>query len=252
MPDKLNRSQPDKWFMPFRRLQTATLAPDETLAMILYFEIESQNETIAHNMFLIVRKGNKAIARNIISLNNNENLADDLAEYPIENEKDLVEEIRNHGLMIAAMLASNSDQSIKLNTEVPAFYMQTPSFATNAETVEKLNEDNDPRGNSAKEAIFNILGLNQTSLKINSKTGQAELNHSINFQNEAILGHPMTMQVHEDLKATTNLQKAAAEMALIKKYGKKPMQELAKKMNYQWVGQKYTRTIKNKSTNHVK
>ena len=247
MPNELKRSQPDKWFEPFHELPDAKLATNETLAMILHMEIENKtNNQIAHNLFAVVRKGNKAIGRFIICHSEGNHIceahASNIAEYPIENQQELIEEVRNHGLMMGVAVASGASPNLKLDTSKPAFYLQTPENATNKGVIAKFAENNDPEGEVAKQIIATTLGLTQTSYP------------TLKNLNESLFPTLKTVspKANEGMAATNNLAKAAKEMELIKKYGKKPMQELAKKMKYEWAGHKYTRkTIKNKPINHV-
>lgn len=247
MPNELKRSQPDKWFAPFHELSDSKLASDETLAMILHMEIGNKiDDKIAHNLFAVVRKGNKAIGRFIICHSESngvyEGHANDIAEYPIENQQELIEEIRNHGLAMGVAIAGGASEKLKLNTNKPAFYLQTPENATNMGVMAKFAENNDPQGETAKQVITTVLGLSQLSYP------------ALKNLNESLFPTLKTVspKAKEGMAATNNLAKAAKEMELIKKYGKKPMQELAKKMKYEWAGHKYTRNnIKNKPINHV-
>lgn len=244
MPNNLQRSQPDKWFTPLKKLPTAKLAKNETLASILHIEIETiQPSNINHNLFAVIRKGNKAIARFIITHHENGNYcsghASDIAEYPIENQKDLIEEVRNHGLMVGIAVASKTSPNLKLDPSKPAFYLETPENATNDKILMRFAMDNDPQGETAKQIITTVLGLKETQGAQQTFT-------------EAILT-TLAKKENEGIK-TNNLAKAAKELELINKYGKKQIQELARKINYQWAGHKYTRntTIKNKPTQNVK
>jgi hypothetical protein len=220
MPDEnLQRSQPQNWFKPFRDNPSAKLAADETVAMILHMEInDSRRNVIAHNMFAVIRKGAKAIGRFIVSFdgNPNDSRSTDIAEYPIENQHDLINEVRNHGLMLGVAVLSGAAPFLSVNTEKPVYCLQTPDNATNEKILERFASETDPNGITAQKVITEVLGLKPDPL------ATSEIN-----------GHRMTMQVSEDLKPTSNLQKAAAELELIKKYGEKPMLELAKKMGYQ-------------------
>lgn len=252
MPDKLNRSQPDKWFMPLKELPSAKLAPGEILASILHMEIENiQRKEIIHNMFAVTRNGNKAIAKFIICHRENgaycNGHASIVAEYPIENQKELIEEIKDHGLMMGVAVATGASPNLKLDPSKPAFYLQTPEDATNEKILMKFALDNDPLGDTAKQIITTVLGLKAESGAPQAFTETIENLFQTGNTPSTTLTQPTTLtpKQNEDLAPTNNLAKAAKEMELIKKYGKKPMQELAKKMNYQWAGHHYTRkTIK--------
>ena len=246
MPDGLKRSRPQDWFMPFRSA-SAALAADETPALIMHMEVLSdKSPVVSHTIFTVVRKGNKAIARNIVAHGDGsgtccEGHADDIAEYPIENELDLVNEIKTHGLMLGSLLVEKTVPHLHLNTELPVFCMQTPTNVTNTEILTKFTEDTRPEGTVAKAVIKRVFQLDQT----NATTNHTHSNPSP--QNSVTLAPKQ----NNDLAAANNLARAAKEMELIKKYGKKKIQDLARKMNYEWAGHKYTRTIKNKPTNHV-
>lgn len=214
-----NRSQPQNWFMPLRPSPSATLASDEQLAMVLHYEVlNTAEKTKTHTLFTVVRKGDKAVARSIMSHGNDTGYcaghAEDIAEYPIADVAKLVEETRSHGLMMAVMLMQEpSSFHLKLDVNKPAYYLQTPNGATNAEIITKMMEDNDPVGDIAKQVIISVLGLNQVSSSAPA----------------AVVVSPIQ---NESLSPEKALEKAAIESDLIKRFGKKKMTDLAKKMNY--------------------
>ena len=247
MPE-LTRSQPDKWITPMRDVPNTKLNPDETLTMILHFETIKNNTKIDHTMFAVIRKGNKVIGRNIVSHDEGNGFicqghAHDFVEYPIENQKELIKEVRNHGLAVAIALATGVSTEIKLNIEHPAFYLQTPENSTNAGVMAKFAENKDPQGETAKQVITDVFGLREAAFPQLTNLAKKLFATSTT---------PVKKETKET-KATNNLAKAAKELELINKYGKKAIQTLAKKMNYEWAGHKYTRkTIKNKPTQNVK
>lgn len=211
------KSQPQNWYTPFREMPSATLASDETLAMILHVEIQNkQKKEVAHSLFAVVRKGNIASARYIVCHGDNDGFcaghAQEIAQYPIENEKELIEEVRNQGLMMCVMLLQEpADFPLTMDINKPAFYLKTPPNATNSEILSRFAQDTDPQGAMAKEVITQTLGLKKAAIKPNAKE--------------------LTPQ--EDLtKKAETLKAAAIEEDLVKRFGKKKMTELAQKMNY--------------------
>jgi hypothetical protein len=241
MPNDPQRSRPLDWFMPFKPSHAA-IERDEALASILHFQVNNTKigETM-HSIFVVVRKGDKAIARYIISHEDAVNgvctgHGEDFAEYPIEEVNALVDEVRDHGLMIGSLVAQNQDPSKNyLEMAGPAFYMKIPEGITNTDILEKFKQDTQPEGETPKRVVTKVLGLNQDMPPVLSPFVQ---------ENGAV----MEKEKNEALSATSNLERAAKEMELVKKYGKKQMDELAKKMNYQWASKK---TIKTKTKSHA-
>ena len=239
MPNNfLKRSQPQNWFSPFRKTNTK-LTSDEILASLLHFKVRliEKNE-IAQTIFMVVRKGNKAVARNIIfhgmADEGCQGHADDIAEYPIEDIKDLINEVKEHSVMMATKLAKGGDPELEMEGD-PTLYMEVPINATREEIVEHLLEDTDPMGKEIKNEIIQILGLDQNNKEVSAIPSKEEVEQMVKIAAEK-----------NEAKAVTNLAKAALEMDLIKKYGKKQMEELAKKMKY-----KGEVINKSKSTAHV-
>lgn len=224
---KNRRSQPDKWFNPFKHKESPKLATNENVAMIVHFEVinKIENDT-SHCMFMVVRKENKAIARTIIVHNGDKGLceghADDVAEYPIENEETLAEEIKNYSLEMAQMLANeDEDYPLRVNTAKPVFYLKTPKNNTNEDMLKAFEENTAPEGIIPKQVIAATLGLGKTQQKVQipMQTNE-EINEKINKSIKAS-------------KEINKLQNEAKEKELIKKFGKKRMLQLAKRMNYQ-------------------
>lgn len=219
-----HRSQPDKWLVPFRKLNSATLAPDEQLAFVLYFEVKYRKDNDkAHNMFIVVRKGDKAIARNVVAHGNDvgycQGHADEVAEYDIKDTETLIDEIKNHGILMATMLAQEGPNfPLTIDTTKPIIAIQPPITETRAGIVNRLLSEaaKTPEAREPHQVIIGVLGLNEIPLATQ------------------VAPEPVTEKVIDpETQKLNNLEKAAKEMELIKKFGKKNMEELAKRMNYQ-------------------
>lgn len=242
MNNNLERSQPDKWFEPFRKNESATLADDERLAFVLAYEVlytNNDSET-AINMFIVVEKNGKAIARSIVAHANSKGVcqghSDDFAEYDAKDIKTLIEETKNHGITMAQMLANgNTKAPLKINTNNPLVGLQPPKplnkteCAALAEELINKQELNGSDTFKVRQAIVLTLGLNESAPS-------------------ALVVAPVKPPVDENLN---NLERAAQELALIDKFGKKKMEELAKKMNYKGAVLNKTNSTK-KTTTHVK
>lgn len=205
-------SQPDKWFSNLTPLENTKLASDETIAMVMHYEmftILPKLKTKTHSVFAVIRKGNKVIARNyhcheiLGKIMFSKGKGTNIAEYPIENEKELIEELTSDALEIGKMLAIEKDIPLKLNTAQPAFLIITPSNSTNKRLLEIFAKDKAPEGDIGKKVITNLLGLEKI---------------------------PSTPTKKKQTK--TNLERAKEETDLIKKYGKKRILNLAKKIYY--------------------
>lgn len=212
-----NKSRPQDWETTANTEPSATLAQDETVAMVMHFNATDKDGDQTHVLFTVVRKGDKAIAKNIMvhesSFGPMAAHAHKLAAYPIENELDLVKEVRNHGLLMAMMLANDPAAPVKLDPNGAVFFTQVPKSGTNAGLLENFNQDTQPEGVMAKRIITEVLGLKpkvEMTMKMSPK------------QNESM----------SDAQA---LAKAAIEQDLIKRFGKKKIVELAKKMDYKGV-----------------
>jgi hypothetical protein len=240
MPNTPQRSQPDKWFMPFKPSH-ASLEADEQLASILHYEVDNaKTGQKMHTIFVVVRKGDSAIARHILCHEDNSMYcpghADDFAKYPIADTNALVEEVRDHGLMLGGLIAEEEDPQLShLKMNGPAFYMGIPEGVTNTDILEKFAMDTNPLGAKPKEVVTKTLALAESRPPVLSP-----------FVQENIAA--MEKEKNEALSATNNLARAAKELELVKKYGKKQMDELAKKMNYQWASKK---PIKTKTKSHA-
>lgn len=223
-----------------RPLQSATLASDETLASVLHFEIEdTAKRIINHTLFAVVRKGNKAIGRTLVCHEDENGLcnghAADMAESPIEQENELIAELTAHGLMVPKQLMEMNHQTLKVVMEHPAFFIKSPKNSTTEGLLSKLAEDQDPDAETAKAVIVKVFGL-LGKLTPNQPSEVSPLS-------------PIPSAKDIALKDTNNLEKAAKEMELIKKFGKAAMEKLAKSMNYEGQVINKTKLNSNASTN---
>lgn len=195
---------PEKWFIPYRPVADAQLKADESLAMAMMFSLEIGGQEMAHAVFCVIRKGDKVIARNIICHADAGGYcgghADDTAEYDLSDEQAMISEARNQVLEFASKLIMDTSTPITLDPTKPIFYVQT-KMRSNDEVYEKLMANNDPDSRLATEVITHVLGL------------------------KAKAPEPIKQEIKVE-------QPNVDEAALIKKFGKKNMESLAKKMNY--------------------
>lgn len=216
----IEKTHPELWFREFRPVNTAKLANDEKLRMVLMFKIINKKSKEEHDLIMsVVEKGNKAIVKNITTEKNKKDEnghtiqikpeVHDVAEYPIEDVSDLIDEAFNQGITLAKMIANNNNQ-FSIDTNKPLFAMKIPPNQTKETIVEHMAEDDKPEGEPAKTIIKNILGLEEEIT--NTTIIPAKENQS--FQTQKI-----------------ELQKEAEEL-LIKKYGRKNILDLARKINY--------------------
>lgn len=209
----INRSQPDKWTIPFQNTETIKLEENERLAMIMHYEVKdkTKNSTL-HTMFAVIRKGDKSIAKNIIN-NNGKISARNMAEYPIQNENELMEEVKELGLQIGILLAEEN-QIFETNFEKPVFVFHTEQPKTKKEILEIFSRDKNKNGIIAKQIITETLGLNEEIKEIEKKK-------KIKIP-----------KINKQKEKKEKILKKNKEKELIKKFGRKQMEELAKKIKY--------------------
>ena len=208
-----NKSHPEKWFKQQRQV-SAQLTADETLAMAMMLPIQTNNKDVAYAIFCVVRKGDKAITRNIVChVRENsycEGHADDMAEYEAVDEEALIEETRNQVIAYALKLMIEDNPKLSLDKEKPVYYMKVPAGQDNTQIVKAMIEETNPEGDIPKQVIIQVLGLARK-------------------QEPAM----MTKTQNEEVKPKSSLAKAAEELALIEKFGRRKMEKLAKEMKYQ-------------------
>jgi len=248
---------PQKWFSPFQKLNTPKLQKDETLAMALSFDIEdTDNKKTIHNIFTVIRKDNKAIARATICHIKPEGFCKghgaNIAEYPIENEKELIKELRNFAEMAGTKLLTPED-NIKYKTKEnnPITYLEVPKDGNNTKTVMKLIEDNTPNTEVSKMILIETLGLIEVSIEeiqkdlINNETNNKRIISPFSLSQETtpqespeekiedlLNNNPKITTETKAIELEKKTQKANKEKELIAKYGKGRMLKLAKKLNY--------------------
>lgn len=222
MPGFTPRSQPEKWFTPFRKLPTAQIQPDEHLRLVMIFKIKDlKGADFCHAMFYVVEKGDKAIARNAISHIDDDGFcdghADDVAEYEIKDVNALINEVKSTTIGFITRILSDKDKKATIDMSKPVFAMEIPSNKTVAEIAQKIANENDPMITEQAEVLGVVLGLTPDSASIPS---------------------PFMPEIEEKeaekpvKKPISNIKSAADELALIKKFGKKKMEDLAKEINY--------------------
>lgn len=220
MQSNTNRSMPENWHTPWIKLPTAKMAADEEIAMLSRFAVKSQeHEFTAHTIFMVVRKGDKAIGRTVIVHANDEGYnngtAHDFVTYPISNVEALVEEIKHYTIAMGQrVLEENGD--LQLDMSEPGIFMFPPEGTTKQMIATKMEKEMPEELEQAAEVMIKVLGLkNKVTTKPTSNPNMV-----------------MTMTVQDEAAKKAVEDKRIAEEALIKKYGKKKMEELARTINY--------------------
>jgi hypothetical protein len=247
----IHRAYPEKWFIPFKPIAQAALAADESIAMAMMFTTQHPDgKDLAHAIFTVIRKGNKVIGRNIISHINPDGQsyckghADDCAEYDAVDESKLIDELRETVFGFGARMLADKNSPITMDPSKPIYYIQTPVGATKEEVVERMDEDNNPEGEIPKQVLQRVLGLTPDSSPTRTTKGAESLDDYLKRTVPGAQKIQLTPKENESTAPLNNLANAAKEMELIKKYGKKKIQDLAKKINYNGA-------IINKNKKHV-
>jgi hypothetical protein len=209
---------PENWHNPWKPVAAAKLAADEEIAMLSRFAIKSkEHEFTAHTIFMVVRKGDKAIGRTVIVHSNdqgyNNGTAHDLVTYPINKVEALVDEMKNYTIAMGQKVVEE-DGDLQLDMSEPGIFMFPPLGTTKQMIATKMEKEMPEELEQAAEVIIKVLGLKQ---KIEIKTTPNMI---------------MTMEVQEEAAKKAVEDKRIAEEALIKKFGKKKMEELARTINY--------------------
>jgi hypothetical protein len=199
------------------------------IALTTITTIEKDNDTIAYNIFAVIRTKNEAIAKNIVSHLHDQNdfckgHATILATYPIEDVTELVKEVKIMTLDFAGEVIK--EKTYQINDAV--FVMQIPIDFNKNDLLQKMKEETREESILPKTIIKKIFDLENITETINAPSIEEIIN----------------LPIKESPKPEQTL-KINEEKQLIKKYGKRNLNKLAKKMNY-------TGTIINNQKNHVK
>ena len=233
-----NKAHPNKWL--HKELESTFLTPDERLAFAMYFEIARKDKgNPSHTIFIVVQKGDKAVARNVIlhgnSIGHCAGHSHNIAEYDATEIDTLIDEVQNHGLLMGTMLANDNSPSFPftIDTSKPIIAIKPPASQSHSDIANHLLSTGASVNNAAKQIIINTLGLN----RLESPTIVA--NPSPTFTSAEVIADT----------AMNNLEKAAKEMDLIKKFGKRNMEKLAKQMKYS--GEVLNTKSKKSNSTHV-
>lgn len=194
---------------------------DEKLVSITGYQvIDRENDSKTDIFFYVVEKGNKAIAKSLMHRNGDSKVSI-AAEYPIEDSVILQEEIQDKTLTVAAIMIHEQenndgiveDTSLTVNVKVPGFStIKIPNYKA---LITQLKE-NPVLANHYLPILNNAFGITDKS--------------------NAITEMIMTLQVDPNAKpeviGKSAEEKKREEQALIKKFGKKNIEDLAKKINY--------------------
>lgn len=204
----MEHKHPERWHQKLASLETTKLAPDEILSMIIYFEINDsrvKEGNKIHNIFTIVKKGEKSIARMILVEGENQKVnVCEVAQYPIEQEAEMVNELKQDAIELAQTLTMELEKKEKGTLQKSVFCLVIPEARTNEDVAKIIDEDITETSNIPREMIKSLLGLP---------------------------GQKKEIIVPKIQEKKTKITKKKEE-ELIKKFGLKNMEKLAKQLNF--------------------
>ena len=213
-----NTLHPEMWHENHINLNEACTEREE-IKMVMSLEITTSAGEKMYNLFTVIdTKNGFASARHTVSNLKGENpLSQEVASYPIDDVDELIEEHKNKALNFATTIIKLSPGGLTIDTSKPVAFLRVhkENNHTDKETLYrtiKESQEGEPKGEDVTTAIINILKLAP--------------NNNNNFQIA-----PVMPETEED-KKLNNIERALKEQALIKKFGKKKIEDLAKKMNY--------------------
>jgi len=216
----MKHKHPEKWKNMLQPKETHTkLQKNEAIKMILHFILKEDEKEVSHELFTIVQRENKAIAKRITSHIDRERKgacnghSDEIVEYPIKDTDILIDEMR--AIISGFVHKMNDQEDIPLKTS-EMIYMQITKQETNQRMIEKIQQDKTPETKERKDTIMNLLGLD--SIEFTARWPSWE-------QIEKL-------QRKKEKKPKKDTKLIDSEKQLIKKYGKKRIEKLAKEIGY--------------------
>lgn len=202
-----NPRHPEKWNLHPVTSPTQGFEQDETPELLSMFTAQIHGVDVMHHIFSVVSKKDKAILKNInyqIDRNQKKDSTEIIAEYPIEDIKYLIEECKEMYIEFAKKMVTDTAHGLGLNMDNPLYIIIKPDSATTEEMKAKMVEFDQRENINIGKTIINII--------------------------EDL--EPKKVQKKEE---KTIEQKRAEEIELIKKFGRKNIEALAKEMNYKGV-----------------
>lgn len=226
---------PDKWVTKDDR--SSKLTKDEKLSLIMIYKLEAitpkfkelEKEQDSFGIFGVLERENKAIGFiGVYHLKENKQLCNghigEIVEYDKEDKNTLIEEMSKIGMTMAKQTANDPRITMLFDVKNGMLYMKTPEDVSNEDIMEQIEErikDEDNKQQIEQLEVVKEILKEQTTQSITEKT-------------ETISKPVLSPLQEKDIERSESLKKelAKTEKALIKKYGKDKIEELAKKIKY--------------------
>lgn len=202
-----NTRHPEKWNIYPVTSPTQGFEQDETPELLSMFTAQIHGVDVMHHIFSVVRKNDKAILKNInyqIDRNQKKDSTEIIAEYPVEDIKYLIEECKEMYIEFAKKMVTDTAHGLGLNMNNPLYIIIKPDSATIEDMKEKMTEFDQRENINIGETILNII--------------------------EDLKPKKIVKKEEKSIE-----QKKTEEKELIRKYGRKKIEALAKEMNYKGV-----------------
>lgn len=224
----MQKQHPDKWLSPYKDIENIKIKEDENLLMILAFSAEEESGIKEDTIFLVIEKENNIIAKLAIKHTKDGETCDgcsrELAEYPIEDKENLINEIGMMGsqiLMELVLTRISNSKGVKINIENQPFLFESKNQKFNKEELIKEIEKT-PKIGSLKENIIDVLGLKEASIN--------------EMPSKRISLNEITPDIAKEREfKRTPEGKLRTEKDIIAKFGKKNIEKLAKAMGYKGI-----------------
>lgn len=212
------RSQPEKWEKKARET-TTKIEKDENIQFIMNYELIGKEDTNKVNMsFIVTVKQGKATGKYVIKHIGGHNgkecpgHANIFAEYDKNDAKILAEETEDHGIKLALKMMADDNCPFEPDQNKAIIIYRPDTSETPQEVLNSLKASEQTTAETERmKKLLKSIGIEE------------ELN--------------MTMQIAPTPTITIEelTKKIDQEQELIKKYGKKAMEVLAKNMNYKGI-----------------
>jgi hypothetical protein len=218
---------PNNWIFPGEQIFDQTLKPNQEIKMIVYFKIDNTITNLTgHIIYSVIKEENKVTGRLTIAMDDQTGFdggrSYKIVEYPIENEKELKGEIKEAAIQLITIFlkekANNPNFHLIFDTKNPLMIMELKNTKALIESIRDYKAPLNPQQRQLFEIIFGLEDKPENQITIENKT-EKKIQEIINPTNNSI-------------KQINNLEKAATEKKLIKKYGRAKMLKLAKQINY--------------------
>jgi len=207
--NKSDHLHPERWSSANQKQHTnAILENGEEISSLLFMEAigNTPNESEMYLLFLTFNTKETAMGRFVFHhIPSNETRVTDLIEYPVEDHAELIQEFQEHTTELVMAIMNDPTAPMKLNMDKPTLIIACRNASTKA-LIEKMEEETDPLKIEALDKVKKLLFKKETKKPV------------IGFKTNH--------------KTYTKPVLVIDEAKLVKKYGLKNMQKLAKDMNY--------------------